>query len=119
MSRSPSGKLNGKAYADVESVLDLIKLIFTDDRERLLPGRNYSIQWENDLLTIKLSDSRIAQQGSKDANKDNNVTLIVRTEGRFLQGTTGEMSKDRKEVRFPPGQRNDIKLIITGLSGNR
>ncbi len=105
-----SGTLNGKISGRTKSLFDLTRHLFTENREKLVKGKQFLIQWKNNILTIKLDDSNVTARKSSDSR----VSIVVKTEGIFHPGTTGKISKNRKETRFK--ENENIVLIIGGLA---
>jgi len=114
LSYTKNKKLNGKAIGEYEDITHLLKIILGNNKQLLSKKQKFTMDWSGQILTLKIHNtSKIFNDNDA---KDKKSRLIFRTEGVFLAGTNGQLSKDKKEVLYRVGSFKDVVLVIGELS---
>jgi hypothetical protein len=112
--RDKKGILNGYAYGEFKDIFTFVKVLAGSEQHLLNKNIKEKIEWSKEILTIELEHSEMT---SEDSDDDTLCSIIFKTEGRFLEGTTGLISKNRRTstVTLKDFEKK-IVLIIEGLS---
>ncbi|MCK5505901.1 MAG: hypothetical protein KAJ10_12115 [Thermodesulfovibrionia bacterium] len=103
------GNLNGRVYGEFTDVTHLLRILSGHDKAELDKNEHFELRWKDGRLYIGINE------GIKDREKDDRMRIVFRTEGMFVEGTTGEISEDRKETELHRVNMTDLVLIIDGL----
>jgi len=118
--RDKNGILNFKASGEFQDIFTFIKVLDSSCPHLLYKGRYEKIEWSNDILTIELGkDSDLDDKDNQKSKKKRgepkeNLNLIFKTEGQFLKGTSGQISKDRRTTTMSAYQDLAKLVLIVG-----
>jgi hypothetical protein len=103
-------KLNGYAYGEFTDALHLFQIL--TEREVELSQNNFHLEWFNGKLILSVNAGKAVELAKEAEEEPDKFRFIFRTEGYFLEGTTGTISGDKKETSVDP---DNLTLIIGGL----
>ncbi|MHC4873983.1 MAG: hypothetical protein ACYTFY_19205 [Planctomycetota bacterium] len=113
--RNENGILNANMRGEFEDIFCLPKLIDSSKPYLLYKDKTLLISWAKSILKIDLGFNPIKEE--RKADKDGSeILFIFKTTGKFLDGTVGKISKDRKTTTIDESSGNKIVLIIEGLA---
>jgi hypothetical protein len=115
ISYDKNGILNGSAYGEFKDIFTFVKLIDSSSPHRLRKNQILKINWSNNILKIELNGNLNNEETKKNKDKSNSL-FIFKTTGKFLDGTVGKISKDRKTTTIDDTSENKLLLIIEGLA---
>lgn len=100
-------KLNGYVYGEFTDALHLFRILTEKNVE--LSQNNFHLEWSDEKLILSINNGEEEKGVEEELDK---FRIIFRTEGYFLEGTTGTISSDKKETSV---DYDNLTLIIGGL----
>jgi len=107
------GKLNGRIYGEFAEIFTVLRLIDDNRYFELNSGKNVSLIWHQGVLTLSMAYPGKVHKSSEISR------MVFRTDGIFDQGTSGEITKDRRQTIIDGANHQNFKLVIKELADDK
>lgn len=113
INRDSQGRLNVVVQGEAKDVFAIVKILECSSLLRLKKDAPLAVQWDGDVLSVDLA-SALGNMNPMGIGPDGifPCKLVITTEGTFVGGTIGEITKDRKKLVVPNVYSVDNKTIL-------